>query len=80
MDSSGVELYTSAHRDHAEVTFRDTETGDSVAIEGLRTAYLQGAIRNYVRTLGYRDEDKNAREFLETLKGELASALEKKEA
>ena len=80
MDSSGVEFFSSGHRDHAEVTFRDTETGDSVAVEGLRTAYLQGAIRNYVRTLGYRDEDKNAREFLETLQGELAKALKKEEA
>ena len=60
MGSSGVEFFSSGHRDHAEVTFRDTESGDSVVVEGLRTVYLQGAIRNYVRTLGYRDEDKNA--------------------
>ena len=80
MDSSGVEFYTSAHRDHAEVTFRDTETGDSVVVEGLRTAYLQGAIRNYVRTLGYRDESKSSTEFLEALYGELAKALKKEEA
>lgn len=80
MDSSGVDFYTSAHRDHAEVTFRDTETGDSVVVEGLRTAYLQGAIRNYVRTLGYRDESKSSTEFLETLYGELAKALKKEEA
>ena len=80
MDSSGVEFFSSGHRDHAEVTFRDTETGDSVVVEGLRTAYLQGAIRNYVRSMGYRDEDKNAREFLETLQGELAKALKKEEA
>lgn len=80
MDSSGVDFYTSAHRDHAEVTFRDTETGDSVVVEGLRTAYLQGAIRNYVRTLGYRDESKDATEFLEILYGELAKALKKEEA
>ena len=79
MDSSGVEFFSSGHRDHAEVTFRDTDSGDSVVIEGLRTVYLQGAIRNYVRTLGYRDEDKNAREFLETLQGELAKALKKEE-
>ena len=80
MDASGVDFYTSAHRDHAEVTFRDTETGNSIVVEGLRTAYLQGAIRNYIRTLGYRDEDKNAREFLETLQSELAKALKKEEA
>ena len=80
MGSSGVEFFSSGHRDHAEVTFRDTESGDSVVIEGLRTVYLQGAIRNYVRSLGYRDEDKNAREFLETLQGELAKALKKEEA
>ena len=80
MDSSGVEFFSSGHRDHAEVTFRDTDSGDSVVIEGLRTVYLQGAIRNYVRTLGYRDEDKNAREFLETLQSELAKALKKEEA
>ena len=80
MDSSGVDFYTSSHRDHAEVTFRDTNTGDSVVVEGLRTAYLQGAIRNYVRTLGYRDESKSSTEFLETLYGELAKALKKEEA
>ena len=80
MDSSGVEFYTSAHRDHAEVTFRDTDSGDSVVIEGLRTAYLQGAIRNYVRTLGYRDESKSSTEFLETLHSEVAKALKKEEA
>ena len=80
MDSSGVEFFSSGHRDHAEVTFRDTETGDSVVIEGLRTAYLQGAIRNYVRTLGYRDESKSSTEFLEALYGELAKALKKEEA
>ena len=79
MDSSGVEFFSSSHRDHAEVTFRDTNTGDSVVVEGLRTAYLQGAIRNYVRSLGYRDEDKSAREFLETLQSELAKALKKDE-
>ena len=80
MDSCGVDFFTSSHRDHAEVTFRDTNTGDSVVVEGLRTAYLQGAIRNYVRTLGYRDESKSSTEFLETLYGELAKALKKEEA
>ena len=79
MDSSGVEFFSSEHRDHAEVTFRDTNTGDSIAVEGMRTAYLQGAIRNYVRSMGYRDKDKNAREFLETLQGDLAKALKKDE-
>ena len=79
MDSSGVEFFSSGHRDHAEVTFRDTNSGDSVVVEGLRTAYLQGAIRNYVRSLGYREEDKSAREFLETLQGDLAKALKKDE-
>jgi len=80
MGSSGVELFSSGHRDHAEVTFRDTESGNSIVVEGLRTVYLQGAIRDYVRSLGYRDEDKSAREFLETLQGELAEALKKEEA
>ena len=79
MDSSGVEFFSSAHRDHAEVIFRDTETGNALAVEGLRTAYLQGAIRNYVRSLGYRDDDKAAREFLETLHSEVAKALKKEE-
>tara|TARA_R100000278_G_scaffold51063_1_gene43309 strand:+ start:221 stop:661 length:441 start_codon:yes stop_codon:yes gene_type:complete len=79
MDSSGVEFFSSEHRDHAEVTFRDTNTGDSIAVEGMRTAYLQGAIRNYVRSMGYRDKDKNAREFLETLQGDLVKALKKDE-
>ena len=83
MDSSGVEFYTSAHRDHAEVTFRDTESGDSVVVEGLRTAYLQGAIRNYVRTLGYRDKDASTVEFLRKLSDQVLEALgnlEKEEA
>jgi len=80
MDSYGIDFYTSAHRDHAEVTFRDSETGNAVAVEGMRTVYLQGAIRNYVRTLGYRDESKDATEFLETLYSELAKALKKEEA
>lgn len=83
MDSSGVEFFSSGHRDHAEVTFRDTDSGDSVVVEGLRTAYLQGAIRNYVRTLGYRDKDASTMEFLKKLSDEVLETigtLEKKEA
>lgn len=83
MDSSGVEFFSSGHRDHTEVTFRDTDSGDSVVIEGLRTAYLQGAIRNYVRTLGYRDKDASTVEFLRKLSDQVLEALgslEKEEA
>ena len=50
MDSSGVDFYTSSHRDHAEVTFRDTNRR-LIAVEGMRTALrkARSKLRSFAR-------------------------------
>ena len=75
-----VELYSSSYSDDSRICLRDTNTGDRLELDGLTNAILQGAVRDYVTTLGYRKDNDSARKFLTELDEQLSRVLEKEEA
>ena len=78
--SFDVDLHSSTYSDDSRITLRDTNSGDKLEMEGITNAVLRGAVLSYVSYMGYRKEDASAREFLQKLSDQLASALEKEEA
>lgn len=78
--SFDVDLHSSTYSDDSRITLRDTNSGDKLELEGITNAVLRGAVLSYVSYMGYRKEDASAREFLQKLSDQLASALEKEEA
>ena len=75
-----ITLYSTGWSDESKITVSDTIGGDSVILDGLSTQYLRGSIKNYVKDLGYRDENVERRQFLETLSEELATVLSRWES
>lgn len=73
--SCSVKLYSSSHRDEAEIEIRDTDSPNKLALEGLTIAQLQEGVVEYVKSLGYRKEDEEAAKFLRKLSAELVKAL-----
>ena len=69
--SCSVKLYSYGHRDEAEIEIRDTDSPNKLALEGLTIAQLQEGVIDYVKTLGYRNEDEEAQKFLLKLSTEL---------
>ena len=66
-----MKLYSYGHRDEAEIEIRDTDSPNKLALEGLTIAQLQEGVLDYVKTLGYRNEDEEAKKFLLRLSTEL---------
>ena len=76
----GITIHSFGWNDESQLTVSDTASGDSVVLDGLSTQYLRGSIKNYVKDLGYRDENVERRQFLETLSEELATVLSRWES
>ena len=62
--SCSVKLYSSSYRDESEIEIRDTDSANKITLEGLTIAQLQEGVVEYVKSLGYRNEDEDARKFL----------------
>ena len=69
--SCSVKLYSSSYRDDAEIEVRDTDSANKITLEGLTIAQLQEGVVEYVKCLGYRNEDEEAQKFLLKLSTEL---------
>ena len=69
--SCSVKLYSSSYRDESEIEIRDTDSANKITLEGLTIAQLQEGVIEYVKSLGYRNEDEDARKFLLKLSTEL---------
>ena len=69
--SCSVKLYSSSYRDESEIEIRDTDSANKITLEGLTIAQLQEGVVEYVKSLGYRNEDEDARKFLLKLSTEL---------
>ena len=66
-----MKLYSSSYRDESEIEIRDTDSANKITLEGLTIAQLQEGVVEYVKSLGYRNEDEDARKFLLKLSTEL---------
>ena len=71
-----VDLHCSSYSDESRITVRDTNTGDSLEIEGMTGAALRGAVFSFVDYQGYRKENAESVQFLRKLSEHVAKALE----
>ena len=73
--SCSVKLYSSSYRDESEIEIRDTDSANKITLEGLTIAQLQEGVIEYVKSLGYRNEDEEAQKFLLKLSTELTKIM-----
>ncbi len=78
--SFDVDLHSNVYNDDSRITLRDTNYGDKLEMDGITNAALRGAVLSYVSYMGYRIDNASAREFLQKLSDQLASALKEEKA
>ena len=71
-----VDLHCNSYSDESQITVRDTNTGDSLEIEGMTNTALRGAVFSFVDYQGYRKDNAEAVQFLRKLSEHVAKALE----
>ena len=71
-----VDLHCSSYSDESRITVRDTNTGDSLEIEGMTGTALRSAVLSFVDYQGYRKDNAEAVQFLQKLSEHVAKALE----